>query len=75
MMIFETKLIGRGVRIYDKNLLLGDPQQIEKLFLDERTNGLSYAAKHMMGTLTEKFGKLSQRSNKTRGAAVKKADA
>lgn len=51
MMIFETKLIGRGVRIYDKNLLLGDPQQIEKLFLDERTNGLSYAAKHMMGSL------------------------
>lgn len=30
--------------------MLGDPQQIEKPFLDERTNGLSYAAKHMMGS-------------------------
>ena len=30
--------------------MLGDPQQIEKPFLDERTNGLSYAVKHMMGS-------------------------
>ena len=35
---------GEGTKI----ILLGDPQQIDKPFLDERTNGLSYAAKHMM---------------------------
>lgn len=35
---------GAGTKI----ILLGDPQQIDKPFLDERTNGLSYAAKHMM---------------------------
>ena len=35
---------GQGTKI----ILLGDPQQIDKPFLDERTNGLSYAAKHMM---------------------------
>ncbi len=33
-----------------KIILLGDPCQIDKPFLDERTNGLSYAAKHMMGS-------------------------
>ncbi len=37
---------GRGTKI----ILLGDPQQIDRPFLDERTNGLSYAAKHMMGS-------------------------
>lgn len=35
---------GQGTKI----ILLGDPEQIDKLFLDERTNGLSYAAKYMM---------------------------
>ncbi|MDO5410365.1 MAG: PhoH family protein [Lachnospiraceae bacterium] len=34
---------GQGTKI----ILLGDPQQIDKPFLDEKTNGLSYAAKHM----------------------------
>ena len=35
---------GQGTKI----ILLGDPQQIDRPFLDERTNGLSYAAKYMM---------------------------
>ncbi len=35
---------GQGTKI----ILLGDPNQIDKPFLDERTNGLSYAAKYMM---------------------------
>lgn len=35
---------GQGTKI----ILLGDPQQIDRPFLDERTNGLSYAAKHMV---------------------------
>lgn len=35
---------GHGTKI----ILLGDPHQIDKPFLDERTNGLSYAAKYMM---------------------------
>ena len=30
--------------------LLGDPKQIDKPFLDEKTNGLSYAAKYMKGS-------------------------
>ena len=30
-----------------KIILLGDPNQIDKPFLDKRTNGLSYAAKCM----------------------------
>jgi len=33
-----------------KIILLGDPKQIDKAFLDERTNGLSYAAKYMKGS-------------------------
>ncbi|MGN0582081.1 MAG: PhoH family protein [Oscillospiraceae bacterium] len=33
-----------------KIILLGDPHQIDKPFLDERTNGLSYAAKYMKGS-------------------------
>ena len=33
-----------------KIILLGDPQQIDRPFLDERTNGLSYAAKAMKGS-------------------------
>lgn len=37
---------GRGTKI----VLLGDPFQIDKPFLDERTNGLSYAAEHMKGS-------------------------
>ena len=35
---------GQGTKI----ILLGDPQQIDRPFLDERTNGLSYAAKYML---------------------------
>ncbi|MDO5402213.1 MAG: PhoH family protein [Eubacteriales bacterium] len=37
---------GKGTKI----VLLGDPNQIDKPFIDERTNGLSYAAKHMKGS-------------------------
>ena len=37
---------GKGTKI----ILLGDPQQIDRPFLDERTNGLSYAAKCMKGS-------------------------
>ncbi len=33
-----------------KIILLGDPNQIDRPFLDERTNGLSYAAQHMKGS-------------------------
>ena len=33
-----------------KLILLGDPNQIDRPFLDERTNGLSYAAEHMKGS-------------------------
>ena len=37
---------GEGTKI----ILLGDPNQIDRSFLDERTNGLSYAAEHMKGS-------------------------
>lgn len=37
---------GKGTKI----ILLGDPHQIDRPFLDERTNGLSYAAKCMKGS-------------------------
>lgn len=37
---------GKGTKI----ILLGDPNQIDRPFLDERTNGLSYAAEHMKGS-------------------------
>ena len=37
---------GRGTKI----ILLGDPGQIDRPYLDERTNGLSYAAAHMQGS-------------------------
>lgn len=37
---------GKGTKI----VFLGDPKQIDKPFLDERTNGLSYAAKYMRGS-------------------------
>ena len=37
---------GAGTKI----ILLGDPKQIDKPFLDEKTNGLSYAAKYMKGS-------------------------
>ncbi|MDD2958330.1 MAG: PhoH family protein [Lachnospiraceae bacterium] len=33
-----------------KIILLGDPNQIDRPFLDERTNGLSYASKYMKGS-------------------------
>lgn len=38
--------VGKGTKI----ILLGDPNQIDRPFLDERTNGLSYAAKCMKGS-------------------------
>lgn len=37
---------GKGTKI----ILLGDPNQIDRSFLDEWTNGLSYAAEHMKGS-------------------------
>ncbi len=37
---------GHGTKI----ILLGDPGQIDKPFLDERTNGLSYASERMKGS-------------------------
>ena len=37
---------GHGTKV----ILLGDPNQIDRPFLDERTNGLSYAAEHMKGS-------------------------
>lgn len=37
---------GQGTKI----ILLGDPQQIDRPFLNERTNGLTYAAKYMKGS-------------------------
>lgn len=33
-----------------KIILLGDPNQIDRPFLDERTNGLSYASEKMKGS-------------------------
>lgn len=33
-----------------KIILLGDPNQIDRPFLDDRTNGLSYASEHMKGS-------------------------
>ena len=33
-----------------KIILLGDPNQIDRPYLDERTNGLSYAAEYMKGS-------------------------
>jgi PhoH-like ATPase len=37
---------GKGTKV----ILLGDPNQIDTAFLDERTNGLSYAAEKMKGS-------------------------
>lgn len=37
---------GKGTKI----ILLGDPNQIDRPFLDEQTNGLSYASEHMKGS-------------------------
>lgn len=37
---------GRGTKV----ILLGDPNQIDRPYLDERTNGLSYASEHMKGS-------------------------
>lgn len=38
--------VGMGTKV----ILLGDPQQIDHPLLDERTNGLSYAAERMKGS-------------------------
>ena len=38
--------VGKGTKV----VLLGDPAQIDHPHLDERTNGLSYAAEHMKGS-------------------------
>lgn len=38
--------VGKGTKV----ILLGDPQQIDHPLLDERTNGLSYAAERMKGS-------------------------
>ena len=38
---------GRGTKV----ILLGDPNQIDRPYLDEKTNGLSYASEHMKGSL------------------------
>lgn len=37
---------GKGTKV----ILLGDPGQIDNPYLDERTNGLSYAAEKMKGS-------------------------
>lgn len=37
---------GKGTKI----IILGDPKQIDNPFLDEQTNGLSYAAEYMKGS-------------------------
>lgn len=37
---------GKGTKI----ILLGDPGQIDRPFLDEKTNGLCYASEHMKGS-------------------------
>lgn len=37
---------GRGTKV----ILLGDPKQIDNPYLDEKTNGLSYASEHMKGS-------------------------
>ena len=37
---------GKGTKV----ILLGDPKQIDNPYLDEKTNGLSYAAEHMKGS-------------------------
>lgn len=37
---------GKGTKV----ILLGDPNQIDRPFLDERTNGLSYASEYMKGS-------------------------
>lgn len=42
-------IITRAVK-NTKIILLGDPAQIDRPFFDEKTNGLSYAAKYMQGS-------------------------
>ena len=37
---------GKGTKV----ILLGDPKQIDNPYLDERTNGLSYASERMKGS-------------------------
>jgi len=37
---------GKGTKV----ILLGDPNQIDTAFLDERTNGLCYASEKMKGS-------------------------
>ena len=41
---------GGILRAETKIVLLGDPNQIDRPYLDDRTNGLSYAAEHMKGS-------------------------
>ena len=38
--------VGKGTKI----VMVGDPEQIDHPFLDERTNGLSYASERMKGS-------------------------
>ena len=44
-MNFYKKIKNKGTKI----ILCGDPDQIDNPFLDQRTNGLSYAAEMMKG--------------------------
>lgn len=46
----QAKGIITRAGIGTKIILLGDPNQIDNPLLDERTNGLSYAAEHMKGS-------------------------
>ena len=46
----QVKGIITRAGIGTKIILLGDPNQIDRPFLDERTNGLSYACEHMKGS-------------------------
>ena len=48
-----------------KIILLGDPNQIDRPFLDERTNGLSYASEHMKGSLGDGSSKKAVNEDKS----------
>ena len=48
--IIQVKGIITRAGMGTKIILLGDPQQIDHPLLDERTNGLSYAAEKMKGS-------------------------
>jgi len=45
----EVKTIITRIGTGTKMVLMGDPAQIDRADLDERTNGLSYASEHMKG--------------------------